>query len=568
MNITPAHKSLSIILLLSVLLIFTSGNIQAEYTEVQDDTRISAYALAVEGDFIYIAGDATGLSGQLPDGSLDLSGSMQDVWLVKMRSDGTPVYQAIIGGSNDDTAYSLAVRQGVVYLSGETWSDDFPGAPGNAGEDDAFVMALAADGSRVLWARRFGGSDQDSGRALALRDQSLYLTGVTWSQDFVPGLAKGDADGFLARMDLSGALQWMQVYGGRSLDASNALAVNDNAVWVAGQTFSNNFGGPYHGGGDAFAARFTLNGIQETVRLYGGREDDMAFAIALTADGGAYLTGATQSTQFSDAGGSFSGSIDSYVLKIDSSGQALNTEYLGGTGFDYGYDVSVLPGGDALIVGSTTSPQFPIGYGKAPASFGGEDAFIVHFSPSNGIQSVLLKGGENDERALRAAFSSNGLWLAGRFSNDTTPHSLFVPATELQGILLPTPVSLLPTATLALTATSQPTETPIPTATSTLMSGVTQIISNTETSQPVENIKATDVKMTATQEVSDSGVNPTQSATPATALTQTKITQGSEPEIKKIGSQFGWLIPGLVIFTLLIYLAYRFVWNKDNKLKK
>lgn len=570
MIIKLAQKSLSTILLLSFMLLCFSGKVHAGDSDFQDNVRTSAYALAVEGDFIYFAGDAVGLSEQLPAGSLDLGGGMQDVWLVKMRSDGTPVFQALIGGSNDDTAYGLAVHQGVVYILGETWSDDFPGAPGNAGEDDAFVLALAADGSQVLWSRRFGGSDQDSGRALALQGQSLFLTGVTWSRDFVTGAAKGDADGFLARMDLTGALQWMQVFGGRSLDASNAIAVNDKAVWVAGQTFSNNFGAPFHGGGDAFAARFSLSGEQQTVQLYGGREDDMAFGLALAGDGGAFLTGATQSTQFNDAGGTFSGGIDSFVIKLDANGQSQNAIYLGGSGFDYGYDILVLPDGNALIVGSTTSPQFPIGFENASSSLGGEDAFIVQFSPSNGVQSVWLKGADSDERALQAALTSTGLWLAGRFNNDATPDFLFVPAIDLQGVVLPTPAALLPTATLALTATPQPTETPFPTATNTLLPGVAQTKLSSETFTPTATATATvtDFKITATRGSTDSMLIETESTITANNSQQMNATEAGDNEIEEPGRLGYWYLSGLVIVSLLIYLAYRFIWSNDKELKK
>lgn len=460
-------KGLAQIAMVGFLLLMASIVVRAETVDFQTTPRIEPYAIASEGEYVYIAGDAVNLAGLLPDGSLDLGAGMKDIWLVKLDSEGIPVFTALIGGTNDDVAYGLTVEQGVVYLLGETWSTDFPAAPGNAGENDALLLAVAADGSGILWARRFGGSDQDSGRALALHEDAIYVTGITWSRDMVPDGAKGDADGFLARVGLDGSIDWLNIFGGRGLDAPFDLSISGESLWVAGQTYSNDFAGRTLGDGDVFAAQFDLDGTQQFAGLYGGNQEDIAYAISTAPSGDIYLAGATKSINLEADGGTYSGNWDGLFMQLDADGNFISTSYLGGTGIEYAQDLLVLPNGDALVAGWTLSPSFPLGYEVPESSSGGEDAFIIQFTASGELASSWLRGSDLDESAVAMTLNASGLWLAGENPSGDVDYFIQMPPSELVDIPLPTPQPPPPTATTAPTATPRPTETPLPTSTQT-----------------------------------------------------------------------------------------------------
>ena len=520
MLITKNNLILGIILI-SLVLFSTSIAAKTESGTLQETGRISAYAVEVEGDYIYILGDAVSNADDLPDGSVNLGGGMKDIWLAKLHTDGTPVFTVLIGGSDDDSAYSLTVSEGVAYILGETWSTDFPGAPGSAGENDAVLLALAPDGAQILWARRFGGSDQDSGRGITLQDGSLYITGITWSQDMVLGNAKGGADGFLARVQLDGRVDWLKIFGGNALDAPYDLTFSEEDVWVVGQSLSRDFGGTHQGEGDAFAARFSPTGEFEFAKLLGGREADIAFAVS-SDEGGVLLAGGTRSGTLPDPIGEFGGDYDGFFMRIDAGGEMQAVSYLGGTGIDYAHDIERLANGDVLVVGETYSPTFPLGYNTAQEAFGGGDAFIVHINPEGDVVSSWLKGGWEEDSARSMALTAQGLWLAGNFSLGELSYGLFVASSELNGIPFPNPDPVIPTATLRSTATPQPTETPRPTFTPTeppLTATAVAIRTNTAAAESTATAGALETTPTHKSDVENLDATPEYSHTPEFTVT-------------------------------------------------
>ncbi len=99
-------------------------------------------------------------------------------------------YSTFLGGAAEDWSHGLYLdTTGNVYLTGRTWSADFP-TTANAfsatlnGGRDGFIAALNQDGTRLIYSSYLGGSDWDESLALTARDRQLYVTGATRSLDF------------------------------------------------------------------------------------------------------------------------------------------------------------------------------------------------------------------------------------------------------------------------------------------------------------------------------------------------------------------------------------------------
>ncbi len=555
-----AKQSVKIIIFLLMLLNLYPQSVLVYANE--NDPRQTAYALAIEGDYVYIAGNAVGLSGYLPEGSLNMSGGMEDIWLIKLKKDGTPVFQALIGGSFSDSAYGITVHQGVVYLIGETWSSDFPAAPGSAGENDSVILAIAADGSGILWARRFGGSDQDSGRAISFSGNSIYFTGITWSKDFISGQTKGDADGFLGRIEVDGSLSWLKVFGGNLLDAPFDIVSNESQVWITGQTYSFNFGATPIGGGDIFLTRFSTEGLLEFNGMFGGKGEDLGFALSLT-DGEVIIIGATQSEELVLPLGEYVDDFDTLIMKLNTNHEVVFSRYLGGTGHDYGYDVKSLPNGDSVVVGVTYSPSFPSGNDQELTTSGNGDGFIVLVSSDGDIGELLLIGGEDSDRASAFDYDAEGFWIAGQFSDNELAYLTYLESNIFSLGPLPTNQPPLATATPAVTATSQPTETPI--------------VINTESSQDTGS--ESQEMHEPTQETPEMVISQTQSQADISHSTQSVSTPqlsstGEEIKIqvtdsfeKPIKNDSGFEVTIIIVTIIFVAIIILFLWMKSKSKK-
>ena len=230
-------------------------------------------------------------------------------------------------------------------------------------------------------------------------------------------------------------LSYSTYYGGTGSDAAYGVAVDTNGfVYLAGEsvgglpttagTLTNQFGG-YLFHGDAFVAKFD-NRASEVIYLayIGGALDDYALSLAVDNGGNAYITGATDSTDFPRqsavfnriGGDPYPGTtiypLDGFVTKLGPQGTNLvYSTYLGGTDVDVGVGIAVDPVGSAYVAGYTTSTNFP----TLPASFrsklsaGIRDAFVTKFGPAgtNLVYSRYL-GGESDDVANDIAVDALG----------------------------------------------------------------------------------------------------------------------------------------------------------------
>ncbi len=143
------------------------------------------------------------------------------------------------GSGSDEVFAMRVDDAGNTYLAGQTNSTDLPGAgalqavPGGA--TDAFVAKVNAAGTALVFAAYLGGSALDYATALALDAQgNVYLTGATYSNDFpltsgnLPNMNRGYADAFVARLNADGSqLAYSTMLGGNGIDIAYAIAVNN-----------------------------------------------------------------------------------------------------------------------------------------------------------------------------------------------------------------------------------------------------------------------------------------------------------------------------------------------------
>jgi len=148
--------------------------------------------------------------------------SLSDAFVTKFDAAGSAlVYSTRLGGSRNDVGYGIAVdADGNAYVTGGTFSDDFPTTPGafqalHVGGWDAFVTKLHPTGSLLLYSTYLGGSGGspehggglDLGQGIAVDTaRNAYVTGQTISSNFPTTVGafqmalSGGRDAFVAKI--------------------------------------------------------------------------------------------------------------------------------------------------------------------------------------------------------------------------------------------------------------------------------------------------------------------------------------------------------------------------------
>ncbi len=382
-------------------------------------------------------------------------GGGYDAFVVKLDAAGRLVYGTYLGGEDEDRAYGLAVDgAGAAYVAGYTHSADFPASGGSrpaAGDKDAFVVKLAPDGRRVLWAMRLGGAARDQGRAVALAPGGdVVVAGSSDSLDFPVVAAlqprlSGRRDAFVARLGgADGAVRWATLLGGGRDELAFGVAVDgEGRPTVAGYTASADFplaaAAQSRPGGstDAFVARLDADGRGLVWSTFlGGAGAERAAGVTVDASGAAFLTGYSESADFpaDSAAGSGSGRAgpgggrDAFAAKVAPDGRWAWRTVIGGRATDHAFAIAIGAGGTPAVAGYSRSTDFPGQPARGDDDPDDGDAFVIQL---DGAGRVVPGGGRLagslDDRAYALAAGRGGsLHVAGySYSPDLAPIGAF-----------------------------------------------------------------------------------------------------------------------------------------------
>lgn len=151
----------------------------------------------------------------------------------------------------------------------------------------------------------------------------------------------------------------------------------------------------------------------------GGAGVDEAYGIAVDGEGSAYLAGVTDSADFPGASPiqqNKGSGTDVFVMKLNPAGNAVvYATWLGGGGLESVRQIKVDAAGGAVVVGSTSSLDFPLKDALQTTRSGASDAFVVRLNPAgSALVSSTLLGGSGGESGNGVALDAGGnLYLTG-----------------------------------------------------------------------------------------------------------------------------------------------------------
>ncbi len=201
-------------------------------------------------------------------------GTNGDMWLIRVDSSGTHLWNQTYGGAAYDTGQSIVeCSTGGFAIAGRTGSF-------GVGTDIWLVRTLA-DGT-AIWNATYGGSSYEYGnQLLETTDGGFAILGNTNS------FGAGGSDGWVVRTNDTGITLWNQTFGGADYDEFYSISPCPSGGFiVVGETYG--FG---PGLMDATLYRINSAGHHLWNQTFGGIESDVGFSVVNASSGGYVFVG-------------------------------------------------------------------------------------------------------------------------------------------------------------------------------------------------------------------------------------------------------------------------------------
>ena len=306
------------------------------------------------------------------------------------------------------------------------------------GTQDGWLAKL--DASRtVVWAKNIGGSGASvTGRGIAVDSAgNVYLSGSFRDADLsTPALTKiGTQDGFAIKYNSSGAITWIQSFGGLgSTTLARGIAVDGTGnVYLSGEITGANLTTPavsLLGTVDALAMKLNSSGTITWTKNFGGvGASANTQGVAVDSSGYVYLSGDFMTANLTTPALTKMGTQDGLVLKLDSSGTTTWAKSFSGSG------ASITARGLALDSSGNTyfSGYFESGALTTPAlsQIGTKDALAIKLDSNGTTTWAKSFGGAGAATTGRgiAVDSSGNVYFGGFFRTA----SMTTPALALSG---------------------------------------------------------------------------------------------------------------------------------------
>jgi hypothetical protein len=331
---------------------------------------------------------------------------------VPAGADPALIYSTYLGGSLNDGGAGVAVRDGTTFVMGVTNSPDYPVVGANSrklGDEQVhqiFVTALGPSGI-PFYSTYVPITDNNGPRGMnplgigVGPDGSAYVAAATYEYGSDPfGIE-------VAKLTPGGAIAWKVGPSWGSSFPRGMTVDSQGNVYITGINYSMD---SYSG--EAINAAFVWKISADPSTDYWAEIDgnglDTGQSIAVDATGNAYVLGTTDSTNLPKAIQAPAGDV--FVTKLDPAGSILWSTYLGGT--KEGKKIRVAADGSLVIVGTTTSADFPTLNAIQTELRGPQDLFLTRLKPWGSRISSTYLGGSGSDEVLDLALEASSILLA------------------------------------------------------------------------------------------------------------------------------------------------------------
>ncbi|MFP2933037.1 hypothetical protein ACLESO_49390 [Pyxidicoccus sp. 3LG] len=362
-------------------------------------------------------------------------------------------------------AMAIGPAEGDVYVVGWTDALTFPASPGEGlpeatSRKDVFVARYSGDGTTLRWAKVFGGTGDDVATGVAVTNGGVvFVVGRTDSNSIkvssteeaplISGYGRQtNTDGFLARLEPNGMVDYFMYLGSPLYDEAQAIALsadqgiayvvgrtgrNDGAASTVNSAFppGNLQSNERSGGYEAFVSQVTVGtagaaAVQWT-RILRSPKDDAAYSVSVQGDtvfvggiAGAELISNPPATWVRTT---FQGTKnEGFAARLQSNGSVYWIRYLGDSEDDDVRSVLARPGADAgvAVVGNTTSVI------SSPSN--STDAYVIRLDgegfPVGTLVRLMVTSNGNERTEGHSAMDPYGNIYVGGWTSSSSGFEL------------------------------------------------------------------------------------------------------------------------------------------------
>lgn len=395
-------------------------------------------------------------------GVFNLSGGFYESFISKLDASGNFVWAVRFGeSSNDQNGYSIAVdATGNVYTTGSYINTvDFDPGAGvfnlSSGCNDAYVSKLSPNGD-FIWAKRLGGTGcNEEGNAIVVDAAGDVIIAGQFSGlvDFDPNAGTfdlttaGSNDVFVCKLDANGNFVWARQLGGTSSDQVGSMVVDGSGNFLITGNFSGtadfdpgtgSFTLTSMGGEDAYVCKLNSSGDFIWSKSWGGTSSsgDFSHDIAVDPLGNVYTVGEFRFVVDFDPSASVfnldGSTVDGFVSKLDASGNFSWAIEIGGSGFDYGYGITVDASENVYATGSFYSANTDFDPTPCPfllATLGSGDIFVQKLSKATPLPPHTITGFTPSSGPIGTSVTIEGTNFSTTASENVVSFFNNVPAT-------------------------------------------------------------------------------------------------------------------------------------------
>ncbi|MEA3515496.1 MAG: SBBP repeat-containing protein, partial [Nanoarchaeota archaeon] len=386
---------------------------------------------------IYVTGytyDGTNFAGSSNKYTVGVLGGY-DVFVIKLNTIGQRQWTYIAGSivSNHEFGKSIAVdTTGNSYVTGYTYDGtNFAGSSnklteGELDKNDVFVIKLNTIGQRQ-WTYIAGSnvSKSEIGEGIAVDTSgNSYVAGYTYDGTNFAGssnkLTEGELDRndvFVIKLNTIGQRQWTYIAGSNvsKSDYSRGIAVdtsgNSYAVGCTDDGINlgdadNKFIEGIPSSNDVFVIKLNSAGSRMWTFIGASTDskNDQSYDIALDDNNNSHITGYTYGgINFTNSNNkSFDGilsSLDTFVMKLNSSGKRQWTHLIGGMNDsnEYAQAITINGAGTSIyLTGNSNAGANFAGSSETEGSLSGNDAFIMKLEDTQVIAQPTYSNFDGD----------------------------------------------------------------------------------------------------------------------------------------------------------------------------